>query len=508
MIDPSEFVLGAFRSLIEEAKIDINNIGTKAPIPIFPSSILSNLIELATKVFMDKPNVIRIKSPVVIVGDLHGSLLDLLRIIAECGMPPDTSYLFLGDYVDRGQFSLEIITFLLALIVAHPDNVTLLRGNHEFENINSIYGFKDEIRRVYPVSDKILQMEKEKQCQKKGSIPRVNSLLNDELKLAIANPHQSSKADSILFCDNNDDNNSIKINNLTNEINLNENSQNSTSDSSLADHTLCNNDWSENQYKMIDENIDLFSEFNNGFNYMPLAAIIDEKTFCVHGGLSSHLKTIAQIEVMQRPITEYTSSPLLTDIMWSDPMKNIFDYSPSMRGAGCYFGEKAITEFLSNNNLNSMIRAHQCVLNGVEVLMNRKIATIFSCSSYNSQKNKSGIMLKASEAFNMKIFDPLPRLDRNLANFFNMSLTRRRNVKKNFCLRSLKSYSYKLNVSSIVKRAKSPGNGSLLLHSGRNRCKRHASLSSMMKNQPQPRLTSSSYPEESFLSPLTAANIV
>jgi protein phosphatase len=78
------------------------------------------------------------------VGDLHGNIDDLLRIFEIAGYPPQRSYLFLGDYVDRGSHSCEVILLLYALKATFPNHISLLRGNHEFEIMNAAYGFKQE----------------------------------------------------------------------------------------------------------------------------------------------------------------------------------------------------------------------------------------------------------------------------------------------------------------------------------------------------------------------------
>lgn len=103
------------------------------------------------EICMDQPIFLELESPLNVCGDIHGQFYDLIKIFDVAGVPPDANYLFLGDYVDRGKFSLESICLLMCYKIKFPENFFLLRGNHECASINKIYGFYDDCKRRYSV---------------------------------------------------------------------------------------------------------------------------------------------------------------------------------------------------------------------------------------------------------------------------------------------------------------------------------------------------------------------
>ncbi|XP_074083542.1 serine/threonine-protein phosphatase 2A catalytic subunit beta isoform-like isoform X1 [Macrotis lagotis] len=107
------------------------------------------LCEKAKEILMAESNVQEISSPVVVCGDVHGQFYDLRQIFEIVGKLPDKKYLFLGDYVDRGLYSVETMSFLLSLKVQYPESITLLRGNHESRGVSEMYGFYDECQKKY-----------------------------------------------------------------------------------------------------------------------------------------------------------------------------------------------------------------------------------------------------------------------------------------------------------------------------------------------------------------------
>lgn len=106
-----------------------------------------------SEIFLQEKSLIRIHAGISICGDIHGQFFDLLRIFEINGIPSPTSrYLFLGDYVDRGSYSLETIILLFCFKIKYKNDFFLLRGNHEDASLNRAYGFFDECKRKYNVS--------------------------------------------------------------------------------------------------------------------------------------------------------------------------------------------------------------------------------------------------------------------------------------------------------------------------------------------------------------------
>lgn len=102
------------------------------------------LLDQVRDIFVLQPMLLEISAPINICGDTHGQFLDLLRLLEMGKFPPAANYLFLGDYVDRAEQSIETVCLLLCYKVKYPENFFLLRGNHECSSINRIYGFYDE----------------------------------------------------------------------------------------------------------------------------------------------------------------------------------------------------------------------------------------------------------------------------------------------------------------------------------------------------------------------------
>jgi serine/threonine-protein phosphatase PP1 catalytic subunit len=158
-------------------------------------------------------------------------------------------------------------------------------------------------------------------------------------------------------------------------------------------------------------NVSIWRSFTDLFNYLPVAAIIDDKILCMHGGLSPELKNLQNIESISRP-TDIPDSGLLCDLLWSDPDKEVLEYDENDRGVSVIFGEKVVEDFNKKNDLDLIIRAHQVVDEGYEFFAKRQLITIFSAPNYCGEfDNSAGIMIiDESLTCSLKVLRPVENL--------------------------------------------------------------------------------------------------
>ena len=128
---------------------NLQYVGKIFPIPQFSLQLIRKFIDESYSILKSDSLINELNGKFIIVGDLHGNLIDLLRIFSHHGYPPQSNYIFLGDYIDRGAFSLETIILLIAIKCQYPQHIVLLRGNHEFISVNQDSSFGDEIWHLY-----------------------------------------------------------------------------------------------------------------------------------------------------------------------------------------------------------------------------------------------------------------------------------------------------------------------------------------------------------------------
>jgi len=239
------------------------------------------LCDMVKDILGEESNVQPVSTPVTVCGDIHGQFPDLLNLFETGGQIADGKrYIFMGDYVDRGMYSLETFTYLLLLKARYPDRITLLRGNHESRQITQVYGFYEEC------------------MQKYGNV---------------------------------------------------------------------------NPWKWCAQ----------VFDYLTIAALIDGRIICVHGGLSPDIRTIDQIRSSIPRKQEIPHDGPFCDLVWSDP-EEVDGMTPSNRGAGYLFGASVVREFVEVNKLELISRSHQLVQEGYKYFFppENLLVTVWSAPNY------------------------------------------------------------------------------------------------------------------------------
>lgn len=373
MMKAASYILSSYSFIFTESLDKILNVGYYSregnPIPSFDENLLIELCSDVQQIFEKEDNILKIDGNFIIVGDIHGSLHDLLRIL-KYSQDNVSKFLFLGDYVDRGNFSLECITILFALKVMYPDLIYLIRGNHEFDALCKQYGFKSEI-----VEGNVSGSNQKQNC-------------DDEINIQL---------------------------------------ENSSSKARLYENT-------SSRYKYSEK---LYNACLKVFSYLPFCAIVNNRTFCVHGGLSSKLNHIDNINKFCRPIHSFEDDTLLSDILWSDPSQHsscLFQENP--RGLGNLFNAEATINFLKSNSFDRIIRAHQCVQNGSHYNFGDKCITVFSASSYDKSMNNYSAVLQLfrdSNQIHISNFPPIERLLKSDAFYYKVQPLNSIDAKIPFC---------------------------------------------------------------------------
>lgn len=269
------------------------------------------IIKESEKLVLTLPTLLEIDiaddEEIVVVGDIHGQLFDLLNILDLVGEPTKRcKFIFNGDFVDRGAWGVECLMILLGYLVAYPGSVWLLRGNHEEESVNAMYGFRTEVLNKY----------------------------------------------------------------------------------------------NEDTYKAI----------QGVFKWLPVAAVLNKSIVIMHGGIGTGDFRLEDIRDLKRQtVTPYDG--VMSHLLWSDPQEED-GCTDNPRGISVMWGPDITERFLKTNNLDLIIRSHECVMEGYTDCHDHSVITVFSAPNYCDVQMNLGAVVVLSGADLLqpeyKLFEAVP----------------------------------------------------------------------------------------------------
>ncbi|XP_009205185.1 serine/threonine-protein phosphatase with EF-hands 2 [Papio anubis] len=406
-----------------------------------------NLLYETKKHLVQLPNINRVSTcyseEITVCGDLHGQLDDLIFIFYKNGLPsPERSYVFNGDFVDRGKDSVEILMILFAFMLVYPKEFHLNRGNHEDHMVNLRYGFTKEVMNKYKIHGKeILRTLQDVFCW----LPLAT--LIDE-KVLILHGGVSDITDLELL-------DKIERNKIvsTMRCKTRQKSEKQMEEKGKANRKSSAQEpipWFLPQSRSLPSSPLRLSSYKahktNRSSSIPCGGCLDGRE------LSRQVRSSVELELercrqqagllvtgqkeeasrsaseadseageLQKPTQEEWRQ--VVDILWSDPMAQEGCKANTIRGGGCYFGPDVTQQLLQKYNLQFLIRSHECKPEGYEFCHNRKVLTIFSASNYYEVGSNRGAYVKLGPALT-------PHIVQYQANKVTNTLTMRQRISR------------------------------------------------------------------------------
>ena len=309
----NEALINDFLQLLPNPDEEYTYYKKNANIIVLDKNFISNLINEALGQLKSSTPLIKLRSPVKIFGSINGQYNDLMRYFSLFGRPSElkgdiecVDYLFLGNFTNRGAFSLETVCLLLALKVKYNGHFHLLRGNQEDLEISKLYGLAEE-------------------CKEK-------------LKEDINQPNS------------------------------------------------------------------IFNQLCNLFEYLPLAAVVNNQIFCCHNGISKNGLFLNDIQRLKFPIKVKTC-PIAKDLLWNTPNINDnisfnkllpIEYKPEQ------FNANALDSFLKTNKLKMIIRSHDVCQKGISNCFGDRVLTIFSSTNYCGVYQNAGALIFIKKSYEIQ----------------------------------------------------------------------------------------------------------
>ncbi|XP_030225832.1 serine/threonine-protein phosphatase with EF-hands 2 isoform X3 [Gadus morhua] len=347
------------------------------------------------------PNISRVSTcqskEITICGDLHGQLEDLLLIFYKNGMPShERPYVFNGDFVDRGDNSIEVLLILFSFLLLYPNDVHLNRGNHEDHIVNLRYGFTKEVLTKYKMHGKrILKL-----LQKIFSWLPLATVIDQ--KVLVLHGGISDTTDLSVLA-------RVDRHKYVSALRPPKKRHPSTANVSVDYEEEV---WSSGRRR---SSVALPRPLTRGtFQNTSLPDFSDRVRPPVGGAAERRGRLALQGALLggsqqalgaaagTGPSQDSGESSdhsedewkQILDLLWSDPMTQDGCVPNEVRGGGCYWGPDVTDDFLSRHNMTLIIRSHECKQEGYEFCHNRKVLTLFSASNYYDVASNRGAYVK------------------------------------------------------------------------------------------------------------------
>ncbi|KAM6385376.1 serine/threonine-protein phosphatase with EF-hands 1 [Alca torda] len=314
------------------------------------------LLSETRRVLKEMPNITHLSTSyskeITVCGDLHGKLDDLLLIFYKNGLPSEQNrYVFNGDFVDRGQNSMEILIILFAFLLIYPNDLHLNRGNHEDYIMNLRYGFTKEVSKKYKDHGKQIL------CLLRDVFSWLPLATIIDSKVLILHGGISDTTDLEFL-------NALERNKLKSLM---------RPPKSVRD-----------RQDQVKERIP---------TTRPSKHIANRNV----AGETQHISSLGSSEPSGSnlpPEPTLKEWKQILDILWSDPRSQNGCTPNKCRGGGCYFGPDVTAKLFEKYNLKMLIRSHEFKPEGYEISHDGKVITIFSASNYYEEGSNRGAYIK------------------------------------------------------------------------------------------------------------------